>query len=159
MNWIKFTGENNLQSGDIFSCPSKIPKNSPILPGTIVPFIAHVGIIIFIDNKPHVIHNPFDSGPEIVPYDVVFDGERKITKIIRTNLSTEEIVEKYWVCNDKYCHVKYPYSLPYKFFFRNCEDFVRSITGFDIGFDQRIGYFIVIIIIIILLFLLIRRIK
>lgn len=156
-NWIKISDPSQLQSGDIFSCPSKVPKSSPIFPNLVVPFISHVGMIIVIDNKLHVIHNPFDGSPEIVPFDKVFDGSRSITKIIRTNLSTEHILQKFIQCTEKYCQIHPSYSMPYKFFHRNCEDFVRSISGFDIGIDQRFVWFTSIIIIVVLLILIFRK--
>lgn len=159
-DWIAFTDNLQLQSGDIFACSSKFPTHYPILADTLVPAIAHVGIIIIIDNKTMLLHNHYDNGVEIIPYDSFFYGKRKISRIIRTNLSTEELLKRYTICKDDYCNVKQEYLFPFKFFFRNCEDFVRSITGFDIGFDQRLGYFILIsfiAIFILFLFVLFRQ--
>lgn len=155
--WIKISDVNDLKSGDIFACPSKVPKSSPIFPDLVVPFVSHVGIIIFINGKPNIIHNPFDNRPEIVPYETVFDGKRNIERIIRTNLTTEEILNRYKECDDFRCEIKSEFSLPYRFFHRNCEDFVRRITGFDIGFDQRLGFGILLGIIIIILLLIFKR--
>ena len=155
--WIPISEVSELRSGDVFACPTKVPKSSPILAGLVVPIISHVGMIVIIDGETKVIHNPFDGSPEIVPYESIFT-DRKIGRIIRTNITTEEILSRFRECEDQYkCNIRDEYAKEYKFFYRNCEDFVRSLCNCNIGFDQRRGWGIGIGIGLIIILLLLTR--
>lgn len=145
--WFVCTDISQLQAGDIIEMPSKIPKTSSVLPGQVVPFVKHYGIIVIVGGMIKVCHNPFSGFPVIESPETIFTN-RTIERIFRTGLSTNEILVKF----EQYK------SLPYRFFYRNCEDFVRQMAGgISIGWDQRIVYAVLITVIIILSIALLRK--
>lgn len=153
-NWMAFGGQvEDLKTGDVFSTPSKFPKDSPIFPDWLFPPVSHVGIIVIEDDgRAMVVHNPFGGKPEYVPFEKVFD-KRNIDRIIRTGVTKDVIMERFHHCEDEFkCNTR-----PYEFLNFNCEDFVRSICQCDIGFDQRKGWAIGIAVGLIIIIILIGK--
>lgn len=140
----------DLQAGDIFQTPSKIPRNSPICPGMLVDIVKHVGILVEVNGTLAVAHNPFGQYPIIEDFDSAF-SDRKIEKIIRTGTPSEQIIERISQIKDH----------RYSFWDFNCEDAVRFICGCSMNnhyTDQRRVYsFIILALVIIILLLLIFK--
>lgn len=146
--WILLSEvDNKLETGDLVETPSRFPKNYPIIGGVVVPIVNHYGIYLEIDGKPMVAHNPFGGYPEIIPLEQFENGNRRITRIIRTGMSAEHIIEKTNECKDK----------PYRFLGDNCEKFINTICGCESGLDQRIGWSLFIIMLILFYFAFSKR--
>lgn len=142
--WFTIDDPSELQSGDIFQTPSKVPKNSPILPGFAVGAVKHVGIIVKKENgELHVAHNPFGDYPCLQKFEDVFK-DRVIERIKRTGVSAEQILARL----EEVKHLKY------SFWGWNCEMFTRFCCGCSTGIDQRNAYATVLLILIILIILL-----
>lgn len=136
---------NKLETGDLIETPSRFPKKYPIIGGVVVPIVNHYGIYLEIDGKPMVAHNPFGGSPEIISLEQFEDGNREITRIIRTGMSAEHIIKKTEECMHQ----------PYQFLGNNCEEFISYVCGCPNGeLDQRIGWglFLIMIILIFLAF-------
>lgn len=135
MEW-QYIPQDQLQVGDIIETSSKIVSTSPVLPGAVCPFVKHYGIMVESEGSLCVLHNPFGGKPLIQASDVVFNG-RMADRVLRTNMSNEEIMAKWQQCEYKFTQCKNAY---YQFWQFNCEDFVRKMSGDYIGFDQRKGW-------------------
>lgn len=134
-NWIK---TDTLQSGDIIQLPGKI-LGIPII-------IKHFGVVVKVDGKTQVVHNP-GSVSQIDPIEKVLEG-RQIEKVIRTGLSDSVILERFEQCK----------NTRYSFAYYNCQDYIVSITGVSPSFDQRIFWgSILLVIVLIALFLILRK--
>lgn len=127
--WLPLSEVGKLETGDLVEAASRFPKTYPVIGGLVVPIVNHYGIYLEIDGKPMVAHNPFGGSPEIIPL-AQFEGSRTINRIIRTGMSSEHIIKKTEECAHK----------KYSFFGENCEQFINTVCGCPIGFDQRIGW-------------------
>ena len=143
-NWIPLSEVGKLKEGDLVELPSMFPRKYPLVGGVIFPLVNHYGIYLEIDGKPMIAHNPFAGSPEIITLEK-FETDRKIKRIIRTGITSEEIIKKYESCK----------HIPYQFFGQNCEGFISYICSCKNGYlDQRVGWalFIIMIILLILVF-------
>lgn len=143
MTWII---PDTFLAGDIVEVSSKIPSKIPVLGGKVVSPVKHYGMIVFVDGKLSVAHNPTAGRPIIEPIDV-YTRERNIERVLRTFMTNEQVLQRFEMFkNKKYTFCKY-----------NCEDFVRSMCDCDItGIHQcrkwgKIFLWIVIIVLIIAL--------
>lgn len=144
--WIPIDQIEQLETGDLVETPSKFPKHYPIVGNMVVPIVYHYGIYLEVDGKGYIVHNPFGGKPEMVTLEQ-FETDRKIEKVIRTGLPADYILKKFKECEGK----------PYLFFSRNCEDFIRYVTGARIGYDQRIGWALFAILLVIIIILITTR--
>ena len=141
--WILLSEvDNKLETGDLVETPSRFPRNYPIVGGVVVPIVNHYGIYLEVDGKPMIAHNPFGGSPEIIPMQQFEDGNRVITRIIRTGMSAEHIIKKTKECENR----------KYEFFGQNCEKFLNFVCNCSPGWDQRYGWGLFIIMIILLYF-------
>jgi hypothetical protein len=88
-----------------------------------VPFCYHLGIVVDYGNKKRIFHNsPYIKnryGGSICsePYDA-FMKEREIMKIVRTNVSREQIEKASRKCK----------KVVWDTFFFNCEDYILEVV-------------------------------
>jgi len=136
--WTPRDQIGELQTGDLLEVPINIG-------GIIFPFIKHYGVLVEIDGKQMVAHNPGRQAL-IVPLDE-FLTNRQVDRVIRTNLTAEKIIKKVEQCKDN----------AYSFWENNCEDFLSYICECPVGIDQRVVWIVCIIAIIILIMVLLRR--
>lgn len=143
--WIPLSEVGGLETGDLLETPLRFPKTYPLIGGIVVPIVNHYGIYLEIDGKPMVAHNPFGGSPEIIPLSQ-FENGRQIDRIIRTGMTAEHIIRKTEECAHK----------KYKFLGENCEQFINTVCGCPVGFDQRIGW-VLFFIALLLIFLAFRK--
>lgn len=145
MKWF-IPERNKLQAGDILEISSKVPNKVPLVGGTIVPVIKHFGMVVFIDGKLSVAHNPYLGVPIIETYEA-YTKDRKVERVMRTFLTNEQVLERF----EEYKHHKYTFC---KY---NCEDFIRDMCDCCIGTNQckvwGVSLMVLITIIIILIFI------
>lgn len=141
MEWRNDIGADDLQEGDIIETPSKFPSDHPLFPDICVPLVKHYAIAVLVDGKIMVVHNTIGNHPSMDTVENLFKY-RDIGRVMRTGVSSEEILRRYNECKDS----------PYDFAGHNCEDFVSNMAGgIDIGFDQRNGYGILTAVVIVII--------
>lgn len=140
---------DQLQPGDIIEVPSKVPSSSPIFPDMLTPLVRHYGVIVTVDNKIMVIHNPFGGKPEMITLEKATEN-RRITRVLRTGRSNEFILERFKKCQDS--------GVKYEFLGYNCEKLVEDLADIPPFIDQRRFYaFVLLILVIIALLILLTR--
>lgn len=141
MKWIR---TEDVQSGDIIETISKIPEHSPIFKGMMLPIIKHYGIVCNVNGEQCLVHNIIGRSPTITPCREVFT-DRSVERVLRTGLTDEEILDKYYSCREK----------KYDLWSWNCESLMVFIWGDSIGIPQRDAWSVGATILIILLLLVI----
>jgi len=138
---------DQLQEGDIIEFPMKVPDNRLFLPGVEFPFVLHYGIILIQDGQKKIGHNTFQNYPKIDDdIEKVLNG-REIKRVIRTGIPSDKLIKNHNQVKD----IKYN-GLSF-----NCEDYVKKMTGVNVGLDQRIKFGIVIVLMIIIILLIIKK--
>lgn len=113
---------------------------------SVVPFVRHYGVLYYENGSPIVAHNSFSTGKiELDPLDKFIEG-RDLVNVLHAykSIPDQELKAKILKLVEK--------GEGYKFFSFNCEDFVRKVTGRNIGADQRYVWILIIILVIIILF-------
>lgn len=137
--WLRVNNIEELQEGDVIEL------------GTTYPLIKHYAVVVIQDGEKKVAHYPYPDSPCIEDINYVINNRperhRFVKRIFRTGVPSDQIIDKHNEIQN--------IDKKYKFIRFTCENYVRALTGSDIGIDQRFligGGLIIIILLLILIF-------
>lgn len=120
--FLPVTMTTPLETGDILAVDS------------FVPWVTHFAMVFSKSGRQFVVENKFLTGNLGIEALEDYRKRRNITSYLRDE-KTKALTDALILKKAEECK-----KIGYRFFHFNCEDFVKHISGTEIGYDQRIKW-------------------